>query len=86
MRILLACLFTGLLMAICNCLHAQNTASIQGKVSTENHVTADLATVILLAADSSILKSTVCDNNGVFKFTGVETGEYLVLATKIGYN
>ncbi|HEY0245424.1 MAG TPA: TonB dependent receptor [Mucilaginibacter sp.] len=73
-------------MAICNCLYAQNAASIQGKVSTENHVSADLATVILLAADSSILKSTVCDNNGIFKFNGIGPGKYLVLATKIGYN
>jgi len=87
MKILCACLFTWALLSYCSQLYAQiNTAVIQGRVSTEDRGPADLATVILLASDSSILKSAVCDDKGAFKFTALVPGKYLVLATKIGYN
>jgi len=87
MRVLVACIFAGLLVGANNYLYAQTTtATIQGKVLTEDNTPADLATVILLASDSSILKSTTCDNTGAFKFTDIEPGNYLVLASKIRYN
>jgi len=87
MRVLVACVVAGLLVGANNYLYAQiTTATIQGKVLTEGNTPADLATVILLASDSSILKSVTCDNTGAFKFTDIEPGNYLVLASKIGYN
>jgi len=87
MKFLLVCLFTGLLMFAGSAVYAQeNSTVIQGKVSTENGTSADMATVILLAADSAILKSTICDNTGAFKFAAIEPGTYLVLASKIGFN
>jgi iron complex outermembrane receptor protein len=87
MKILVACLFAGIFVAACDYSFAQTKkAVIQGKISVENHATADLASVLLLSAvDSAVLKSTACDNTGSFKFTAIEPGNYLVLATKIGY-
>jgi len=87
MKILVVCLFAGICVGAYSYSFAQTlSAVIRGKVTTENKVAADLATVILLAADSSILKSTVCDNTGSFAFMAIEPGNYLVLTSKIGYN
>src|ERR1700744_3780145 len=87
MKILFVCLLTWALLGYYSPLYAQiNTATIQGKISTEDKGPASLATVILLASDSSILKSTVCDDKGAFKFAALAPGKYLVLTTKIGYN
>ena len=80
------CIFAGILVGSYTASLAQTkTASIQGKVTTENNTNADLATVILLAADSAILKSTTCDISGIFRFEDIGPGKYLVLASKVGF-
>jgi len=66
-------------------MYAQNISGIHGKVYVERHVVAEAANVILLAADSAIIKSTICNNQGQFNFT-VKPGKYLLLVTKIGYD
>jgi len=87
MKVFVVCLLIGLLMGNIGYLCAQTTTTtIHGKISTANHTSANLATVILLAGDSSILKSTVCDNTGTYQFTDLGPGTYLVLASKIGFN
>ncbi|MDB5009504.1 MAG: hypothetical protein JWQ06_293, partial [Mucilaginibacter sp.] len=88
MRILVVCLFAGIFVVAYDYSFAQTkNVIIQGKVTTENNLAADLTSVILLSsADSSILKSTICNNLGLFKFTAIVPGNYLVLASKIGYN
>ncbi|MGZ3753899.1 MAG: TonB-dependent receptor domain-containing protein [Mucilaginibacter sp.] len=87
MRFLFTCIFLGILMGICAHSSAQDkNAAIAGKVTTENHTDPEGTSVILLAAaDSSILKSTICDKSGSFKFENVEPGNYLVIASKIGF-
>lgn len=81
----------GLLVAFliigCGYTYAQAPSSVmRGQVSEEHHHAAVSATIILLAAaDSSILKSTMCDKSGRFTFN-VHPGNYLILATKIGYD
>jgi iron complex outermembrane receptor protein len=87
MKILAACLFAGFIMGVCNYSYAQiNAGIIQGRVTVENHIPGDLATVILLAGDSAILKSVICDNTGSYKFKDINPGTYLILASKIGFN
>ncbi len=88
MRFLAVCLFAGIFLGMYGYSFAQTkNVVIRGKVITENNASPNLATVILLAAaDSSILKSTTCDNTGAFAFTAVEPGNYLVLGSKIGYS
>ena len=86
MKRFVLCIFAGILVCVgVTALAQSKTASIQGKVVTENNTNADLATVILLAADSAILKSTAADISGIFRFEGIEPGKYLVLASKVGF-
>jgi iron complex outermembrane receptor protein len=70
-----------------NYLYAQaGQPGIHGEVLNEKHLAAEAATVLLLdAADSLIIKSTACDENGLFKFN-TKPGKYLLLVTKIGYD
>lgn len=74
-----------MLIAAAQCFGQNKTAVIQGRVFIESKIPAESSTVILLAADSSILTSTVCDQQGAYHFA-VDGGIYLVLASRIGYN
>jgi iron complex outermembrane receptor protein len=86
MRFLTGCLLIAFLLGAYTYSYAQTDSGIHGKVTDEKHIAAEAATVILLAAtDSSIIRSTPCDANGVFKFTA-KPGNYLLLITKIGFD
>lgn len=86
MRFFKGCLFIAFLLGAYTPMYAQNVSGIHGKVYGEQHVIAEAANVILLAApDSAILKSTLCDKQGKFNFI-IKPGKYLLLITKIGYD
>jgi len=87
MKFLTGCLLIAFLLGAYNHLYAQTGSSgLHGKVSEEKHLAAEAATVILLAAaDSSIIKSTSCDEKGIFKVEA-KPGRYLLLISKIGYD
>jgi iron complex outermembrane receptor protein len=87
MKFLTGCLLIAFLLGAYNHLYAQTgTSGLHGKVSEEKHLAAEAATVILLAAaDSSIIKSTICDEKGIFK-VDAKPGRYLLLISKIGYD
>ncbi|MCC8424143.1 outer membrane beta-barrel family protein [Mucilaginibacter sp. UR6-11] len=87
MRFIKGCLLLAFLLSVYTRLYAQTGLSgIHGKVYEEKHRPAEAATVILLAAtDSAIIKSTVCDDKGLFNFN-VKPGNYLLLISKIGYD
>jgi iron complex outermembrane receptor protein len=87
MRFLTGCLLIAFLLGAYTYSDAQtNIAGIHGKVTDDKHIAADAATVILLAAaDSSIIKSTACDADGMFKINA-KPGKYLLLITKIGFD
>jgi iron complex outermembrane receptor protein len=74
-----------MLGAATQCYGQSKTLVIKGRVFTENKIPAESSTVILLAADSSILTSTASDEQGAYNFT-VDEGVYLILASRIGYN
>ncbi len=69
---------------------AQNTAptgKITGSAITEQGKPADYATITLLRAkDSSIVKSSLTNETGLYNIDRVATGTYLVKATIIGYD
>lgn len=47
---------------------------------------ADAATVVLLnLPDSSVAKSALVNPKGTYQFTGLKAGDYLILATRLGY-
>jgi hypothetical protein len=73
-----------MLFSAVQCFGQNSPSVIKGRVFLENKLPAESSTVILLAADSSILTSTVCDEQGAYQFI-VEEGKYLLLASRIGY-
>lgn len=67
-------------------IYAQNASGIHGKVYGENKQPAEAANVILLAAaDSSIVKSTICNDNGEYRLA-VKPGKYLLLISRLRYD
>jgi iron complex outermembrane recepter protein len=87
MKLILVCFFGALMACLCNNLYGQEkSAGIQGKVLTDSQLPAESSTVVLLNyKDSSIIKSTLASKEGVFKFSGLEAGNYLLMVTKVGY-
>lgn len=87
MKILVVCLAATLFACCCSYSYAQgDAASIRGRVYNDNDKPVANATAILLAADSSVLKSTPCDTLGQFKFQGINPGKYLLLVSKVGFS
>jgi len=87
MKFLFGCLLTAFMAGICDDLYAQIIPSaIQGKVLTETHVPVEAATItLLISRDSSAVSSAIADNDGLFRFTNVKPGIYLLSITKVGY-
>lgn len=74
------------LLSAYNPIYAQNASGIHGKVYGENKQPAEAANVILLsAADSSIIKSTICNDSGEYRLT-VTPGKYLLLISRLRYD
>jgi iron complex outermembrane receptor protein len=86
MRLLFGCLITVFLVGICNSSFAQSGFDVAGKVTTDNQTSAEGATITLLnLPDSSIVKSTICTQDGHFSFSHINAGNYIILAHKIGF-
>lgn len=69
-----------------NEVHAQIKGyTITGQVLIGENKTAEAATVILLATDSSIVKINQADGNGRFEFVVIQQGSYRVLVTFTGF-
>lgn len=86
MRLLKGCLLIAFLLCAYSPIYAQDAFSIHGKVFGEKHQPAEAANVFLLnAADSSIVKSTTCNNKGEYRFA-VKTGNYLLLISRLRYD
>jgi iron complex outermembrane receptor protein len=88
MRVLFGCLFSAFLTGLFANLYAQSPSSaIKGRALIENHLPAESSTIILLnSRDSSIVNSTIVGKDGLFQFTDVIPGGYILLATKLGYD
>jgi iron complex outermembrane receptor protein len=65
---------------------AQTPAQITGKITEDNNKPLSSATVSLLKAkDSSLAKTAVTNNSGVFKMLSVKPGSYFLSATSVGH-
>jgi outer membrane receptor protein involved in Fe transport len=87
MKGLFGSLFSAFLAGMCCFSFAQTKPSaIQGKVLMDgSNTAAEAATIVLLkAADSSIVKSSLADKSGAYIFAGIKADSYLLLATSIG--
>ena len=66
---------------------AQNAAQVSGKIVGDNNKPLPAATVGLLKAkDSSLVKTAVTNNGGLFKILSVKAGSYFISATSVGYS
>jgi iron complex outermembrane receptor protein len=86
MKVLFGSILFALLTGVCNFSFAQTkSASIQGRVLTSTNVAAEAATVVLMrAADSSIIRSTLADKIGLYQLNNIKPDTYLLLVTNIG--
>ncbi|MEN0056750.1 MAG: TonB-dependent receptor [Mucilaginibacter sp.] len=86
MKVLFGSLFSAILVGMCCFSFAQTKpTAIQGKVLMESNEAAEAATIVLLkAADSSIVRSSLADKSGTYIFAGIKPDSYLLLATSIG--
>src|ERR1700759_622667 len=87
MKLFAGCLLTVFIAVSYNSAQAQGVSSaIHGKVQIENSSPADAATIVLLQSnDSSIVKSTISNKNGLFNFNGLPAGSYMLFITKLNY-
>ena len=87
MKLFAGCLLSVFIAVSYNSASAQvGLSAIHGKIQIENTSPADAATVVLLESkDSSIVKSTISNAQGVFNFNGLQTGSYLLFITKLNY-
>ena len=86
MRLIAGILLAVLFACACPQTFAQTASSaIQGKVLTDAGA-ADGATVVLLnKRDSSVVKSTISGQTGLFYFDQLKDGSYLIFITKLNY-
>src|SRR5687768_16885599 len=61
--------------------------SISGVIQNTHAEPVPSANVILLnAADSSMIKGVVCDEQGKFLLEGVDRGKFIIVSTMVGYH
>ena len=61
-------------------------SSIQGKVLSTNTETLEFVNVVLRTSkDSSMVKGSITDSTGTFVFENVETGNYFIEASMVGF-
>lgn len=65
---------------------AQDKRTIQVTVLNEQKAALPGATVYLLGADSVTIRSAAAAVSGVFEFTDIKAGKYLIKASQAGYN
>src|SRR5215831_894657 len=66
--------------------NAQSGAGkVSGKVGDANQGSLAASIALLHAKDSSVARMTANDKNGEFEFENVQDGQYLLLATAVGY-
>jgi len=66
---------------------AQDVTQVSGKITGDNNKPLPAATVSLLKAkDSSLAKTTVTNNGGLFTILSVKAGSYFISATSVGYS
>jgi iron complex outermembrane receptor protein len=80
------CTFLIIFFVTASQLHAQNSVSLSGQVTSDNHEPVIGATAALLAAaDSSLAKVAVSDEHGNFEMLNVKPGSYSLRISVVGY-
>ena len=66
-------------------LSVYSAHKITGNVIDVSQNPIPMATIRLLQPDSSFVKGTVTDNNGIFDFENIKKGNYILSVSCIGY-
>lgn len=74
-----------LVCLLCPIMAAAQLATIIGTISDEKTTLSGATISLLKGADSSWLKTEISDDKGVFTFSQVSGGSYLLSATSVGY-
>ncbi|HEY9003411.1 MAG TPA: outer membrane beta-barrel protein [Mucilaginibacter sp.] len=86
MRILSGCLFAVLFVCACTLSYAQTPSSaLVGKVYSDKGLVDEATVVLLHYPDSSVVKSTLSNKSGIFLFSNISKGKYLIFITKLNY-
>lgn len=64
-------------------LYAQH--SLKGNLTDESNVPLPSTTIRVLSADSTLISGTVTDGDGNFRIQNINTGEYILAISSIGY-
>ena len=87
MKVSILCLLLALSAGLLNTAGAQDhSLSMSGIVLNEAALPAEGVTVSLLNIDSLVLKSLSSGKSGVFKFSDLRAGRYLLKFSKVGYS
>ncbi|MDO3624937.1 TonB-dependent receptor [Mucilaginibacter sp. BT774] len=86
MRILTGCLFAILVTCACALSYAQTPSSaLVGKVYSDKGLVDEATVVLLNYGDSLVVKSTISNKSGIFLFSNISKGKYLVFITKLNF-
>ena len=85
MRFLTGFLLTGIIVIIYSFSYAQDSYTVTSKVITGISPAAGATVSLLQYPDSVSVKSTVCNDQGIFEFKNVLAGNYIVLVNSVGY-
>lgn len=86
MRILPGCFFAVFFACVCTISYAQKPSSaLAGKVYSDKGLVDEATVVLLHYADSSVVKSTLTNKSGIFLFSNIGKGKYLVFITKLNF-
>ena len=85
MRILSGCFFAVLLMCACTSYAQTPSSALVGKVYSDKGLVDEATVVLLRYPDSSVVKSTISNKSGIFLFSSISKGKYLVFITKLNY-
>ncbi len=65
---------------------AQEAVIYKGRVTDDKNGIPGATIALLKKTDSSLVKLAISNGNGLFEFVGVDAGDYMFLATFIGYD
>lgn len=63
----------------------QNSLPLQGRILIKQQPVESAIVSLLLAKDSSVVKTTVSDKTGTYRFQPISNGKYLLLANMVGF-
>lgn len=77
---------TTLILIACSCIALPAQITIMGKVADDKDQPLPFASIALVTAqDSQMVKGALSDSSGAFFISGIQPGEYRIMASLLGY-